>query len=307
MIDAILELQKPIMLFFQSIRVPVGDIIAKAITYCGDAPVAIMVLLVVYWCVDKRTGFAFGGTLLPANFTMNIFKVIFRIPRPWVKYPDELECALPSTATGYSFPSGHSTTAGALWGTVYKFSKWKWLRVVSIVLIVLVPVSRVYLTCHWPMDVIVGIALGLFFSLFLSKKMYALYDDEKHFGKVSVIIATATGAVGLVTAILLEGEAIEALLWKDLMETSVMCSGLFLGAFLEKNRVNFRVPSSIKMKIIGFIVGAVLGIGIWIGLRSIPLFSMIFKCIAYFFLAFWGSYVYPLIGLKLHIFEKADA
>ena len=68
MIDALLELQKPIMLFFQSIRVPIGDFIAKAITYCGDAPVAILVLLIIYWCVDKRTGFAFGGTLLPANF-----------------------------------------------------------------------------------------------------------------------------------------------------------------------------------------------------------------------------------------------
>ena len=304
MIDSILALQKPIMLFFQSIRVPVGDIIAKAITYCGDAPVAILVLLIIYWCVDKRMGFAFGGTLLPANCSMNILKVIFRVPRPWVQYPNELECILPSTATGYSFPSGHSTTAGALWGTVYKFSKATWIKVIAIALIVLVPISRVYLTCHWPIDVIVGIGLGLIFSLLLSKKMYALYDDEKHFGKVSVIIATITGAVGLVTAILLEGGAIEALLWKDLMETSVMCSGLFLGAFLEKNNVNFRVPSTLKKKIIGFLIGAVLGVGIWVGLRSIPVFSMIFKCIAYFFFAFWGSFVYPSLAVKFNLFEK---
>ncbi|MCI6115158.1 MAG: phosphatase PAP2 family protein [Spirochaetales bacterium] len=307
MIDTLLELQKPIMLFFQSIRVPVGDFIAKAITYCGDAPVAILVLLIIYWCVDKRTGFAFGGTLLPANFSMNIFKVIFRVPRPWVQYPDELECALPSTATGYSFPSGHSTTSGALWGTAYKFSRKQWLKVLSIILIILVPISRVYLTCHWPLDVIVGTALGLLFSLFLSKKMYALYDDEKRFGKVSVIIATITGAVGLVTAILLEGGAIEALLWKDLMETAIMCSGLFLGAFLERNRVNFKVPSTMKKKIVGFIIGAVLGIGLWQGIKAIPIFPMIFKCASYFFLAFWSSFVYPMIAIKLNIFEKENA
>ena len=307
MIDAILELQKPIMLFFQSIRVPVGDFIAKAITYCGDAPVAILVLLIIYWCVDKRTGFAFGGTLLPANFSMNIFKVIFRVPRPWVQYADELECALPSTATGYSFPSGHSTTAGALWGTAYKFSRKQWLKVLSIILIILVPISRVYLTCHWPLDVIVGTALGLLFSLFLSKKMYALYDDEKRFGKVSVIIATITGAVGIVTAILLEGGAIEALLWKDLMETAIMCSGLFLGAFLEKNKVNFKVPSTMKKKIIGFIIGAVIGIGLWLGIKAIPVFPMIFKCVSYFFLAFWSTFIYPMIAVKLNIFEKENS
>ena len=307
MIDTLLELQKPIMLFFQSIRVPVGDFIAKAITYCGDAPVAILVLLIIYWCVDKRTGFAFGGTLLPANFSMNIFKVIFRVPRPWVQYPDELECALPSTATGYSFPSGHSTTSGALWGTAYKFSRKQWLKVLSIILIILVPISRVYLTCHWPLDVIVGTALGLLFSLFLSKKMYALYDDEKRFGKVAVIIATTTGAVGIVTAILLEGGAIEALLWKDLMETAIMCSGLFLGAFLEKNKVNFKVPSTIKKKIIGFIIGAVLGIGLWQGIKAIPVFPMIFKCVSYFFLAFWSTFIYPMIAVKLNIFEKENS
>lgn len=304
MIDAILELQKPIMLFFQSIRVPVMDLLAKAITYCGDAPVAILVLLIVYWCVDKRIGFAFGGTLLSSTFSMNILKVIFRVPRPWVQYPDELECALPSTATGYSFPSGHSTTAGALWGTAYKYSKKTWLKIVSIILIMLVPISRLYLTCHWPMDVLVGVGLGLLFSIALSKKMYALYDDKKNFGKVCVIVATITGTVGLVTAILLEGGAVEALLWKDLMETAVMCSGLFLGAFLEKNRVNFKVPETMKNKVIGFVIGAVFGIGVWLLIKSIPVFPMIFKCIAYFFLAFWSSFVYPILAVKFNIFEK---
>ena len=238
---------------------------------------------------------------------MNILKVIFRVPRPWVQYPDELECILPSTATGYSFPSGHSTTSGALWGTAYKFSQKQWLKILSIILIILVPVSRVYLTCHWPMDVIVGTALGLSFSLILSKKMYALYDDEKHFGKVAVIIATTTGAVGIVTAILLEGGAIEALLWKDLMETAIMCSGLFLGAFLEKNKVNFKVPSTMKKKIIGFIIGAVIGIGLWLGIKAIPVFPMIFKCVSYFFLAFWSSFIYPMIAVKLNIFEKENS
>lgn len=304
MLDAILELQKPIMLFFQSIRGPVGDFLAKAITYCGDAPVAIMVLLLVYWCVDKRTGFAFGGTLLPANFAMNTLKVIFRVPRPWVQYPDELECILKSTATGYSFPSGHSTTAGALWGCIYSFSKKTWVKIIAVVLIVLVPVSRIYLTAHWPMDVIVGITLGLLFSLLLSKRMYSLYDDEKHFGKVAVIVTTLTGAIGLVTAILLEGEAVEALLWKDFMETSIMCSGLFLGAYLERSKVKFKVPTILSKKILGFVVGSVLGIGIWLVLKSIPVFPMIFKCIAYFFIAFWSSFIYPLVAVKLGLFEK---
>ncbi|MGN1163861.1 MAG: phosphatase PAP2 family protein [Candidatus Ornithospirochaeta sp.] len=304
MIDSLLELQKPIMLFFQNLREPVGTFIGKAVTYCGDAPVAILVLLIVYWCLDKRMGFAFGGTLLPANFAMNVLKVIFRVPRPWVQYPGELESALPSTATGYSFPSGHSTTSGALWGTIYKFSTKKWIKIVSVVLIILVPISRVYLTCHWPMDVLVGTALGLLFSMYLSKKMYALYDDEKRLGKISVMVATVTGAIGLVSAILLEGGALESLLWKDFMETSVLCSGLFLGAYLEKTKVAFAISKNIKKRILSFAIGALFGVGIWAVVKSLPFFPMIGKCIAYFFIAFWGSFLYPLIGVRTGLFDK---
>ena len=304
MVDTLLELQLPIMLFFQSLRSSVGNALAIAVTYFGDATIAILLLLITYWCIDKRKGFALGATLLPANFMMNILKVIFRVPRPWVKFPDEIDCIYKSTATGYSFPSGHSTTAGALWGSVSTLTKKKWLKIVTVILIVLVPLSRVYLACHWPMDVIVGVGLGLALSLIFAKKMYALYDNEKLLGKVSVMVATITGGVGLVSAILLEGGALEELLWKDLMETSIMCSGLFLGAWLEKTRIGFEIPHTIKGKIIGFILGAVVGIGVWIGIRAIPLFPMIMKCVAYFFLVFWSTFLYPLIAVKLGIFGK---
>lgn len=304
MLDQILELQKPIMLFFQNLRTPFLNILAKAITFCGEAPISILMLLIIYWCVDKRKGFAFGTTLLSTNVTMNVFKVIFRVPRPWIKYPDEIDCIAKGSATGYSFPSGHSSTAGSLWGTFLVFTKNKGLKALFIALIVLVPISRVYLACHWPMDVIVGITIGLLFAFLLSKKMYALYDNDKYFGRTAVIASTVTGLIGLVTAILLEGNAIEALLWKDLMETAVMCSGLFLGAYLEKLNVGFAIPKKLGQKIVATLIGAVIGLGLWFGIKSIPFLSMIFKCIAYFFLPFWATYIYPLIAVRFGLFDK---
>lgn len=303
MLDAILELQKPIMLFFQNIRSGFGDALSIAITYFGDAPIAILVLILAYWCIDKRKGFALGGTLLSANFSMNIFKVIFRVPRPWVKFSD-LECIYKSTATGYSFPSGHSTTSGALWGAIGRLAKKSWAKALCVIIVILVPLSRVYLGCHWPMDVLVGTALGLLFAFFVTRRMYALYDDKEHFGKIAVLSSTVAGAIGLVTAILLEGKVLDELLWKDLMETAIMCSGLFLGAFLEKERVSFAVPEKLSRKITVFAIGATIGIGTWLGIKAIPLFPMIMKCIAYFFIAFWASFIYPLLGVKFGLFEK---
>ena len=85
--------------------------------------------LILFWCVDKRTGYyimavGFVGTLLN-----QFMKLWFRIPRPWVL--DEnftiLEQAR-EAATGYSFPSGHTQNAVGTFGGIAYTTKKKWVR-----------------------------------------------------------------------------------------------------------------------------------------------------------------------------------
>jgi undecaprenyl-diphosphatase len=88
--------------------------------------------------------------------------MLFRIPRPWVKDPSfTIVESAREAASGYSFPSGHTQTSVGLFGAIANTTKIKAVRAVSIALIILVPISRMYLGVHTPADVLVSVAIAL--------------------------------------------------------------------------------------------------------------------------------------------------
>ena len=94
------------------------------------------------------------------------------------------EVPLISKAHGYSFPSGHSFSAVLFFGLISFFvyrsrisNPWKSLIIFALItLIVLIGISRVYLSVHYATDVIAGWTLGLIWLL-LAK--YILLDRRK--------------------------------------------------------------------------------------------------------------------------------
>ena len=303
MIDKLLQIQKPLLVFLQSIRTDFLSTFAEAISFFGESGVAIIILIAFYWVIDKKKGFSISIVTLSSPFTMNLFKIIFRIPRPWVKFPDEIKVLRQSTATGYAFPSGHSTLAGALYSSLYHSTKVRIIKIFSIFLLITIPISRLYLCCHWPLDVIFGLLLGLFFSSLLNK-LLTLYDDERKLKKATLIISPLALLLSLTLSLMIERGLLEASLWKDLMESGALLSALFIGSYLERRYLSFVLSKSLTKRIAVAIVGTLIGIGLWLSIKSIALYQSLFKVIAYFVLVFWVSYLYPLIGIKLGLFEK---
>lgn len=146
----------------EGIRTPVLDTFFSLVTMLGEETLFIVIGLVFFWCISKKQGYyilsvGFLGTVLN-----QFLKLLFRVPRPWVKDPEfTIVESAREAATGYSFPSGHTQISVGTFGAIARWNNKKWVRILCIALCVLVPLSRMYLGVHTPWDVLVSVALGL--------------------------------------------------------------------------------------------------------------------------------------------------
>ena len=158
-----------LLYMFERLRTPLSDAFFSLITHLGEETLFIVFGLLIFWCLDKWEGYYLLSVGLSGTVINQFLKLWFRIPRPWVRDPNftAVESAL-AQAGGYSFPSGHTQNAVAVFGGVVRWGGHKALRAVCAALCVLVPLSRLYLGVHTPADVGVStvIALVLVFGLY---------------------------------------------------------------------------------------------------------------------------------------------
>ena len=257
----------------ESIRVPWLDTVMAAITHLGEETVFMVAALFVFWCVSKRHGYyllavGFAGTVLN-----QFLKLLFRIPRPWVLDSDfTIVESARAQATGYSFPSGHSQNAIGTFGGIARFTRRKWVRVAAIVVAVLVPLSRMYLGVHTPLDVGVAavIAVALVFAL------YPLMErsDSRHgvMGAVlAVMLALAAGYLLFVSLYPFPADVDAANLahgvenaWKLLGATV----GMLVGWWLDVRFIHFDTRAVWYVQLIKLAGGLALLLGIRAALKA---------------------------------------
>lgn len=171
--------------FLEEIRNPVLDFLFSIVTLFGEETVFMAVGMIVFWCVNKQKGYYLLSVGFVGTVINQFLKILFRIPRPWVKDPNfTIVESAREAASGYSFPSGHTQTSVGLFGGLALKFKNRAIRIASIALCVLVPLSRMYLGVHTPADVGVSIVIALLLVFALAplfekaekspKMMYAL-------------------------------------------------------------------------------------------------------------------------------------
>lgn len=158
-----------LMQWLQTVLGPVGAAVASFFSTLGEEMVFILLMGFFYWCWDKELGKLLGRNVCMASILNPMVKNLVLRPRPYMVCP-EVKCLKPVdpsadvmdlAAQGYSFPSGHSCGSVSAYGTIGRYYKKTWVRVLAVVIPLLVGISRFCVGVHFPTDVLAGWALGL--------------------------------------------------------------------------------------------------------------------------------------------------
>ena len=155
-----------ILLALQDFRNGTGAFLAaflSKMTWLGELNTAIVIMALLYWCVSKDFGTYFLMGWSGNRLVNGMLKVTVCAYRPWIRdarvlpYGDSI-----TTATGYSFPSGHTMNAATVYGGgAVRKDLPRLLRVTMGFLVLLVGFSRNFLGVHTPQDVLVGAVAGI--------------------------------------------------------------------------------------------------------------------------------------------------
>lgn len=226
----------------------------------------IILISMIYWCLDKKLGEYMLVSLAGAALVNGLAKVTACIYRPWIldSRVHPLKEAIPG-ATGYSFPSGHTTMATTLFGgPVIKGKLSKALNISLIICLILVGFSRNYVGVHSVLDVIFAILFTLTVLLIVSK----LFDKVEEKPNLDIIISCVSIAISILIIIftltksypldydsagkLIVDPAIMAI---DTFKYSGLAVGVFLSWPIERRFVKFSTDVNTETKVLRCVCG----------------------------------------------------
>lgn len=153
-----------IISYIQSLENQYLTVFYKMITIIADtyqsAIITILLVTFLYFKKHYREALFLAITMTTCGLAMPLLKNVFSRERPNIYRLIEI--------SGYSFPSGHTTSATTMYLTLAiillsimkKLNKY-FVFCIAVLGIVIIGSSRIYLGVHYPTDVMAGICLGI--------------------------------------------------------------------------------------------------------------------------------------------------
>lgn len=292
-----------ILWLLSEIRTPFGDRLFQLITYFGQETLILAVICTLYWCISKRFAYQLGFAYFTAGLLIQSLKITFRIDRPWVLDPafKAVESAVPA-ATGYSFPSGHTQAATALYGSFAFFSRKRWQKFCFVCCFLLVAFSRMYLGVHTPKDVLVSMGITLFFTWLVYHFQAILLDETKYIRIITLIMALVSAAVCIYALTLLNSGIIELKYASDCCKAAGAGFGFAAGFYLERTRLDFDPGTkTIWGQLLKLFIGLYITLMLKHYLPALIGNSIAARVITYFFLVLWALVIYPYCFSRLSL------
>lgn len=278
-----MEFELNIIRAIQSIANPFLDGLFQFITMFGEEAILIPLIAVIYWAFNKRMGEFIAYASLTSVLVNGAIKDIFKAKRP-IGEPG-IRSLRVETATGYSFPSGHTQGTASFWSAIAIYLKNNYMYAISALIIILVAISRLYLGVHYPKDVLFGAIFGILTS-FITYKLFNKVNNKTALYFITFII--------FIPALLYAHSA-------DFIKGMGTFLGFALGIYVEKKYVNFSVEGKSINKILRVVIGLAILILLKVGLKAVFPNKLVFHFLRYFIIVFFGIGLYPAIFKKLKL------
>lgn len=293
--ETFLEWGVNVVLWLQQFS-PAFDVFFKSLTFFGDKEFYLLFLPLIYWCIDRRAGARLLFLLLVSVFINSAVKVFVNQPRPF-HYDSRVKQIV--EAYGGGLPSGHTQNTVALWGCLAHRFRNKLLWILSGILIISVPLSRIYLGVHFPTDIIGGYVLGILLLLgfiWLVPRAEAWITDKGIKWQLGLAFM-----VPLVLIFISPGGD------RDCLTAVSALWGFAVGMVLERRWIRFCAAGVWWKRTLRFLLGLVLLFGLWMSLRLgfqglEP--ESVFRVIRYALVGLGGSLGAPWMFMRLKL---ADA
>ena len=242
------------LLFLQNIRNATGGIFDEFFNALSKFAVELLAFLpfIIFWSVSKNWGYRYLYTF--SDLVNGIIKLTVCAYRPWIRSEEVIPAGDSKTAaTGYSFPSGHTVSATANYGTTIAAQKKdrKWLAVLCGVLIFLTGFSRNFLGVHTPQDVLVGF-LETCLVIWIVGKIQELVSGKN----LLLDILTAAGFLAVIFSLIyvinkpypmtyVDGKLLvdPQKMMNDIFKVCGAITGLLIGSFIERHYIHYEIPT----------------------------------------------------------------
>ena len=286
-----------ILLAFQSIRCPFLDAVFKIFTTLGEQYFIMLLFCWLAWCSDKRFAMKTGFAFCIGMGINQVLKIIFCVQRPWVSdsrlKPSD---AAVKTATGYSFPSGHTQSGITVFGSLAIWIKKRFAAVLLIFCAVMTGVSRLYFGVHTPQDVCVSFAIGIAVIL-LIEIFYGAF--ERHPAPTAAVFIAISLCMVAFAILKPYPEYHKPEFMYDCIRIAGAIGGFTFGWFLEKKFLNYKTGGKTADKIARVAVGIVLLLILKLMFKKLFEQTYFIMYVQNFVLLFWCVFLYPFIFQKI--------
>ncbi len=306
---------------------PVWD----ATSQLGTTEFYLLVMPLIYWCVNAAFGIRLAVMLLVGAAFNHILKLAWHLPRPyWV----QSEVRGYWAESSFGAPSGHAQVPLGIWGLAATTIRRSWFTALAFVMVASIGFSRIALGVHFHFDVLTGWLLaGLNLWLFL-KYEGPVGDWLKKRTATQLVLVALAASLALVAmgalAAFISGDFVLPAAWEQnsLADTGETLSevlslggvitpagalfGFGAGLAWLRGRGGFDTAGTLSQRALRYLLGGAVVVIIWLGLGSIfprgqDLLSQSLRFLRYALVGFWAAGGAPVLFVRLGLAKASKS